>query len=314
MGRDLADNFDAARGVFEEADDALGMSLSKMCFEGSAADLQLTENTQPALLAVSVAALRAAQSEGLPLPQIVAGHSLGEYSALVCAGAIEFQTAVRLVRQRGRYMQEAVPAGVGAMAAVLGASAEMVAAACREAERYETEESEVCAPANINSATQVVIAGHTAAVERATLILREGAAQQGTRVKTIRLPVSAPFHCSLMLPAQERLEKDLHETDFADLETPLINNVAARVVRTGDEARAGLIEQVSASVHWYESMTELGTRGFRTFVEIGAGKVLSGLVKQIVTGAECYQVETSASLAATIKGLETPRAEIGDAF
>ncbi|MCP9493568.1 MAG: ACP S-malonyltransferase [Pyrinomonadaceae bacterium MAG19_C2-C3] len=313
MGRDLADNFDAAREVFEEADDALGFALSKMCFEGSAANLQLTENTQPALLTVSVAALRAARSEGLPAPQMVAGHSLGEYSALVCAGAIEFQTAVRLVRQRGRYMQEAVPEGVGAMAAVLGADAETVAAACREAEQMEAGKSEVCAPANINSATQIVIAGHAAAVERATLTLREQAAQQGTRIKTIRLPVSAPFHCSLMLPAQARLEKDLHETDFADLQTPLINNVAARVVRTGDEARAGLIEQVSASVRWYESMMELGTQGFRKFVEIGAGKVLSGLVKQIVTGAACYQVETAASLAATLKGLETQQAENGDA-
>lgn len=312
MGRDLADKFDAARHVFEEADDALGFALSKMCFEGSAADLQLTENTQPALLTVSIAALRAAQSEGLPAPQMVAGHSLGEYSALVCAGAIGFQTAVRLVRKRGQYMQEAVPEGVGAMAAVLGANAETVAAACRDAEQNEAGKSEVCAPANINSATQVVIAGHTAAVERATVILREQAAQQGTRVKTIRLPVSAPFHCSLMLPAQERMEKDLRETEFANLQTPLVNNVAARVIRTGDEARLGLVEQISASVKWYESMTELGNKGFRTFVEIGAGKVLSGLAKQIIAGSECYQVETAASLAATLKGLGSQRAESDD--
>jgi len=220
----------------------------------------------------------------------------------VCAGAIEFATAVRVVRKRGRYMQEAVPPGVGAMAAVLGANVETVAAACREA-----EQGEVCAPANINSATQIVIAGHTAAVERTTVLLREAAAKQGTRVKTIRLSVSAPFHCSLMLPAQERLQKDLLEIDFQDLQMPLINNVAARVVRSGDEARAGLVEQVSAPVRWHESMMELERRGFQTFIEIGAGKVLTGLVKQTVTNAECYQVESAASLAATLKAFEMRR-------
>src|SRR5919202_3163889 len=221
MGRGLAETFPAAREVFEEADDALGFALSRLCFEGPAEELQLTENTQPAILTASVAALRAAEAEGLPRPDFVAGHSLGEYSALVAAGALTLRDAVRTVRKRGRYMQEAVPVGVGAMAAILGADIETVEAVCREA----AHEGEICSAANINSPGQIVIAGSAAAVERALPILKERGAK-----RAIPLKVSAPFHCALMLPAQERLAADLDETEFKDPGVPLVTNVDARVV------------------------------------------------------------------------------------
>ncbi len=303
MGRDLFDNFAAARAVFEEADDALDLKLSQLCFEGDADKLQLTENTQPALLSVSIAALRAAQSEGLPVANIVAGHSLGEYSALVAAGSLEFAAAVKLVRKRGHYMQEAVPAGVGAMSAIIGATLEMVEAACRAAAEAT---GEVCSPANINSAAQIVIAGHANAVEHASQILRDQAAEKSLRVRAIKLPVSAPFHCALMMNAQERLQEDLFATKFDDLQTPLVNNVDAKIVRRGDAAREGLVRQVSAPVRWLESVRVLNEQGATRFVEIGAGKVLSGLVKQTISDAQCFQIEDAASLKATL-------ANIGDA-
>src|SRR5918998_817872 len=223
MGRDLAQNFPAARAVFEAADEALGFALSKLCFEGPEADLQLTENTQPAILATSVAALRAMESEGFPRPEFVAGHSLGEYSALVAAGALDLATAVRTVRARGRYMQEAVPVGVGAMAAVLGSDERTVAAACEEA-----AQGEVCSPSNLNSPKQIVIAGHAGAVERAMEILKS----RGVR-KAVRLNVSAPFHSALMMPAQERLAEDLARLKFNDPRVPLVTNVDAKLIRTG---------------------------------------------------------------------------------
>src|SRR2546421_638714 len=216
MGRELAEKFPAARAVFEEADEALGFALSRLCFDGPAEDLQLTENTQPAILTVSIAALRAAKSQGLPRPDFVAGHSLGEYSALVAAGAISLSDAVRTVRKRGQYMQEAVPVGAGAMAAILGAGIETVEAACAEARRGE----EVCSPANINSPGQIVIAGSAAAVERAIPLLKERGAK-----RAVPLKVSAPFHCALMLPAQGRLAEDLKEIEFGDLSVPLVTNV-----------------------------------------------------------------------------------------
>lgn len=300
MGRDLASNFAAAGEVFEAADEALGFSLSNLCFEGKAEDLQLTENTQPALLTVSIAALRAAQSEGLPKPSLVAGHSLGEYSALVAAGSLEFTDAVKLVRKRGRYMQEAVPAGVGAMSAIVGASLEMIQAACDEA--CETE-ADVCAPANINSAVQIVIAGNAAAVERAGEIVRKRGTDEGLRVRAIKLSVSAPFHCSLMTGAQKRLTLDLQATKFKDLQIPLVNNVSAVVTTKGDEARENLIKQVSAPVLWFESMQTLEREKADVFVEIGAGKVLSGLIKQTLHSAQTYQIENLATLRATLENL-----------
>jgi [acyl-carrier-protein] S-malonyltransferase len=294
MGRDLAENFSVARAVFEEANDALGINLSRICFEGSAEELQLTENTQPAILTVSTAAFRVMETEGLPRPSFVAGHSLGEYSALVAAKAIDLADAVRVVRMRGRFMQEAVPVGVGAMAAVIGADLETIQTACRDA-----SEGEVCSPANINSPKQIVIAGHAGAVERAMMLLKD----RGAR-RVVRLPVSAPFHCSLMRPAQDRLAEVLREIKFRDLQIPLVTNSDAKVIETGDEARESLIKQVSATVKWSESI-EVLTREHElgTFVETGPGKVLSGLVRQIAPEAVTLNVEDAASLRATIDKL-----------
>jgi [acyl-carrier-protein] S-malonyltransferase len=289
MGRELADKFPAARAAFDEADDALGFRVSQLCFEGPAEELQLTENTQPAILTTSVAALRALESEGLPRPSFVAGHSLGEYSALVAAGALSLADAVRTVRARGRYMQEAVPVGVGAMAAILGAEAKAVEEACDEAAR-----GQVCGPANLNSPKQIVIAGDAAAVERALEILKS----RGVR-KAVRLNVSAPFHCALMRPAQERLARDLEGVGFKDLNVPLVTNVDARLIRRGDEARDALVRQVSSPVRWSESV-ELLTKehGVVSFVEVGPGKVLSGLLRQIAPEARAINVEDAAGVAA----------------
>ncbi|HEY0099169.1 MAG TPA: ACP S-malonyltransferase, partial [Pyrinomonadaceae bacterium] len=259
MGRELAEAFAPARAVFAEADDALGFSLSQLCFEGAAEALQLTENTQPAILTVSIAALRAMEAEGYPAPDFVAGHSLGEYSALVAAGALSLADAVRTVRARGRYMQEAVPVGVGAMAAIVSANLESVETACREA----ALEGEVCSPANINSPKQIVIAGNTAAVERAMEILKERGAK-----RALKLAVSAPFHCALMQPAQDRLSAVLEQTEFADLRVPLVNNVDATALRSGEEARGSLVRQVSSPVRWLESVEFLASEGVRTFVEV----------------------------------------------
>lgn len=292
MGRELAEAYTAAREVFEEADEALGFALSRLCFEGLAEELQLTENTQPAILATSVAALRAAESEGLPRPDFVAGHSLGEYSALVAAGALSLRDAVTVVRKRGRYMQEAVPLGAGAMAAVLGADIETVEAVCKEAARA----GEICSPANLNSPGQIVIAGSTAAIERALPILKERGAK---RVKPLK--VSAPFHCALMLPAQERLASDLEGIEFKELSVPLVTNVDAAVIRTGREARDSLVRQVSSPVRWRESVELLTREGVGLFVEVGPGKVLSGLVRQTAPQARAANVEDAASLAAALE-------------
>src|SRR6266403_840988 len=235
MGKDLAENFPAARQIFEEADEALGFALSDLCFNGPAEQLQLTENTQPAILTVSVAALRAIESEGFAAPDYVAGHSLGEYSAVVAAGSLSLTDAVRTVRARGRYMQEAVPLGIGAMAAILGADLEVVINACAEA-----AQGQVCSTANINSPNQVVIAGDAAAIDRAIAILKERGAK-----RAMKLNVSAPFHCALMQPAQERLAADLNGIPFNDLERPAVTNVDARPNDSGAAARDALIRQVS---------------------------------------------------------------------
>ncbi len=294
MGRDLTERFPASRAVFEEADDALGCALSKLCFDGPAADLQLTENTQPAILTTSVAALRAMEAEGFPAPDFVAGHSLGEYSALVAAGALRFADAVRTVRARGRYMQEAVPVGVGAMAAILGGELSVVEAACADA-----REDEVCSPANINTPGQIVIAGHAGAVDRAIELLKE----RGVR-RAKKLNVSAPFHCALMQPAQERLAADFASIDFADLGVPLVTNVDASMVAHGAAARDALVRQVSSPVRWRESVERLAGEGAKIFVEVGAGKVLSGLVRQIDDSTRQFNVEDGASLDATRAALD----------
>ena len=288
MGKDLAEKFPAARQVFEEADDALGFSLSELCFNGPAEQLQLTEFTQPAILTVSIAALRAMQSEGFPRPEFVAGHSLGEYSALVAGGALQLTDAVRTVRARGRYMQEAVPVGAGAMAAILGADLETVNSGCEQA-----AEGEVCSAANINSPGQVVIAGATGAIDRAIVILKERGAK-----RAMKLNVSAPFHCAMMKPAQDRLAHDLGSIQFSDSEMPVVTNVDARAARSADQLRDSLVRQVSQPVRWLESVEFLISQGVKTLVEIGPGKVLSGLVRQIDRSVQCVNVEDETSLRA----------------
>lgn len=270
MGKALAAEFPAARSVFEQADDALGFPLSRLCFEGPEEDLKLTANTQPSLLTVSVAAWEVLKQQGLT-PDYVAGHSLGEYSALVASGALRFADAVRLVRNRGQYMQEAVPAGAGAMAALLKLPESKLEEVLREA-----SQGEVVSAANFNSPDQVVIAGHAGAVRRAMDLAKAAGAK-----RAVPLPVSAPFHCALMKPAQERLRADLDAAPFSDLATPLVNNWQAREVRSGGEAREGLYQQVPSPVRWTESMRLLARSGVSRVVEVGAGAVLSGLMKQI---------------------------------
>jgi [acyl-carrier-protein] S-malonyltransferase len=298
MGRDLAENFPESRAVFDEADSALGFPISKLCFEGDEEALKLTENTQPAILTVSVAAYRALESRGVQ-PDFAAGHSLGEYSALVAAGALEFGDAVKLVRQRGRYMQEAVLAGEGAMAAILGLSPADVAEVCKKA-----AEGEVVLPANLNSPEQTVIAGTAAAVKRAVEI----ASQSGAK-RTLLLPVSAPFHCALLMPAQKRLEPDLRSVNFSALHFPVITNVDAEGVTTGEEARESLIRQVTQPVRWLESVREMIDGGVSIFVEVGPGKVLAGLLRQIDRSVRCFNVEDAAGLTSTLDKIAKARAE-----
>jgi [acyl-carrier-protein] S-malonyltransferase len=293
MGKDLAEKFPAAREVFEEADEALGFALSDLCFNGPAEQLQLTEHTQPAILTTSVAALRAIETEGFAKPDFVAGHSLGEYSALVAAGAITLGDAVRIVRARGRYMQEAVPVGTGAMAAILGASLDVVTAGCAEAAA-----GEVCSPANINSPAQIVIAGEAGAIDRAIELLKERGAK-----RAIKLNVSAPFHCEMMKPAQERLAADLANISFKDLAMPLVTNVDASVIKTGAEARDALVRQVSQPVRWLASVEFLASQGVQSFIEVGPGKVLSGLVRQINRDLRCVNIEDEATLRAAAQAM-----------
>ena len=289
MGRALAEAFPEGREVFAEADAALAMALSKLCFEGPEADLQLTANTQPAILATSIAALRPLVARGVR-PDRVAGHSLGEYSALVAAGSLSLADALRTVRRRGQYMQEAVPLGVGAMAAILGLDLPSIEAACREA-----AEGQVVSPANVNSPGQVVIAGHTEAVERAS----EKCKAKGAK-RAVRLPVSAPFHCALMQPARDRLAPELEALAFRDPEPPLVNNVDAAVVRDAAACRSGLVRQVSGTVRWQEAVERLVQEGVTTFVEVGPGTVLSGLVKKIAKGARVLSVDSPETLEAAV--------------
>lgn len=270
MGKALASSFKSARLVFDEADQALGFAISKLCFEGPDEQLKLTENTQPALVTVSAAALAVLAERGMT-PDFVAGHSLGEYSALVAAGSLKLADAVKLVRNRGRYMQEAVPAGVGAMAALLKLPEGKLDAILAEA-----AQGEVVSAANFNSPDQVVIAGHAGAVNRAIPLAKAAGAR-----RAVLLPVSAPFHCSLMKPAQERLRADLDAAGFLDLAMPLVNNWQAREIRTGCDAREGLFQQVPNPVRWVETIRYLAGQGVTRFIEVGAGSVLSGLLRSI---------------------------------
>ena len=294
MGKDLAEKYSLARQAFEEADEALGMKLSQLCFEGPEEQLRLTEITQPAILATSVAAWRVLNEHSVK-PDFVAGHSLGEYSAHVAAGTISFADAVRTVRYRGKYMQEAVPVGTGSMAAILGMAFDHVVKVCADA-----AQGEVCEPANINSPEQIVISGHTAAVERGATLADERGAK---RAKV--LPVSAPFHCSLMQPAQERLAAHLATLKFETPQLPVVCNVYARAVEDADSSREALVRQVTGSVKWSESMQTLIGRGVETFIEVGPGKVLCGLMRQIDRSKKCLNVEDEASLRKTALHFES---------
>jgi [acyl-carrier-protein] S-malonyltransferase len=292
MGKDLYDCYPVARATFDEADQALGIKLSQLCFEGPEDQLKLTENTQPAILTVSVAACRVLDEKGIK-PAFVAGHSLGEYSAHVAAGTISFADAVRAVRNRGKYMQEAVPVGTGAMAAILGMGLDAVGEICADA-----AQGQVCEPANINSPEQIVISGDAAAVERGVKIAQERGAK-----RAVLLPVSAPFHCSLMKPAQERLTADLQNLKFSPPRVPVISNVYAQPIQEAEAAREALVRQVTGSVRWSESIQWLIQRGVQTFVEVGPGKVLSGLMRQIDRSKKCLNAEDEASLQKTTEFL-----------
>ena len=292
MGKDLAEKFPVARQTFEEADDALGYQLSKLCFEGPEDQLRLTEITQPAILTASIAAWRVLDEKGVKAA-FVAGHSLGEYSAHVAAGTIAFADAVRTVRKRGKYMQEAVPVGVGAMAAILGMSSEEVTAICSEA-----AQGDVCEPANINSAEQIVISGHKNAVERGTKLANDRGAK-----RAVMLPVSAPFHCSLMKPAQDRLAADLQALQFQNPTVPVVSNIDAALVSDAESSRDALIRQVTGAVKWEQSMRLLIASGVQTFVEVGPGKVLCGLMRQIDRSKTCLNVADETSLSKAVERL-----------
>jgi [acyl-carrier-protein] S-malonyltransferase len=289
MGKELAAMYPVAQETFDEADAALGYKLSQVCWEGPEDKLKLTEITQPAILTVSIAAHRVLESMGYA-PSFVAGHSLGEYSAHVAAGTLSFADAVKTVRNRGKYMQEAVPVGVGAMAAILNLPLPTIEDACREAAH-----GEVCQAANINSDGQVVISGSKAAVERAAELCK----QKGAK-RAIMLPVSAPFHCALMQPAQDRLATDLHVLAFHPMQVPLVTNVDAEAIQSPDAARDALIRQVTGSVKWEQSMRVLIAKGVHTFIEVGPGKVLSGLMRQIDRTKTALNVEDDASLQKTV--------------
>jgi [acyl-carrier-protein] S-malonyltransferase len=292
MGKDLAAKYPLARQTFEEADEALGYKLSQLCFEGPEDQLRLTEITQPAILTASVAALRVLETR-MPRASYVAGHSLGEYSAHVASGTITFADAVRTVRNRGKYMQEAVPVGIGAMAAILGLDLDKVVAICQDA-----AQGEICEPANINSPEQIVISGNTAAVERAAKLAEERGAK-----KAKLLPVSAPFHSSLMKPAQDRLEVDLNKVPMQKPVYPVVCNVDATLVTDDLRARDTLVRQVTGAVKWNQSVQLLIAQGTQTFIEVGPGKVLWGLMRQIDRSKTALNVSDEASLEKTLVAL-----------
>lgn len=285
MGADLSREFPVCADTFAEADDVLGFSLSQICFEGSEQELQLTAIAQPAILTSSVAALRVLESEGIR-PAAVAGHSLGEYSALVAAGSLSFRDALTLVRKRGTYMQEAVPVGVGAMAAIMGLDLERIEQVCREASG-----ATYVSAANLNAPGQVVISGHADAVDRAIALAQE----RGAR-RALKLAVSAPFHCALMQPAADRLAADLAATRFDDLSVPLVANISASALRTGAEARTCLIKQVTGAVRWEQSVRTLASMGVNRVLEVGPGRVLMGLIKRIESSIVCAPAGDAASL------------------
>lgn len=302
MGKALAEQFPAARAVFDQADQALGFPLSKLCFEGPEEELKLTANTQPAILTTSVAAYRVLEEKGIA-PDYVAGHSLGEYSALVASGCLSLAEALVTVRNRGTYMQEAVPAGQGAMAALLGLPLPKVQQVCEQ-----VAQGQVVVPANLNSPGQIVISGHKEAVERAAAAAKDAGAK-----RAVLLPVSAPFHSSLLQPAAARLESDFQRIGFSGLGIPLVTNVDAEVIETPQAARDALLRQVPAPVRWEESMRKLIELGCDCFIEVGPGKVLAGLLRQIDRSVRALSVEDPASLEKTLAVLAPPTAGLAPA-
>jgi len=301
MGKELAGLYPAAQSVFDEANKTLGFSVSDLCFTGTEEALKLTANTQPAILTVSVAAYRVLAEKGVR-PDFVAGHSLGEFSALVAAGGLEFADAIKLVRRRGEYMQSAVPEGVGAMAAILGLAPAQVTELCRKAAN-----GQVVAPANLNSPEQTVISGNAEAVKRAVELASAGGAK-----RAVMLAVSAPFHSALMLPAAQRLETDLREVEFHTLRVPLVTNTDAEITTSGDETRESLIRQVSLPVRWEESVRVLVEQGVNTFVEVGPGRVLTGLLRQIDRSVHVFNVEDEKSLRSTVEKLAQAQTEAAE--
>ncbi len=288
MGQELAENFPLARQTFEEASDALGFDMAALCFRGSEEDLRLTANTQPAILTTSIAVFRVIEQETGLVASYAAGHSLGEFSALVAVGALDFADAVRTVRQRGTFMQDAVPVGVGAMAAVMGVDREKLVEICQQASA-----DEVVAPANFNSPVQIVIAGHAGAVERAIALAKE----QGAK-RAMLLPVSAPFHSALMQPAAERLAEVLEPLKIGEFRCPVVANVDAKAYSEPDRVKELLVQQVCAAVRWDDSVLEMDRRGVERYIEIGPGKVLCGLAKRIVKGSNTVQVDSVSTLSA----------------
>ena len=301
MGKELAGLYPAAQSVFDEANKTLGFSVSDLCFTGTEEALKLTANTQPAILTVSVAAYRVLAEKGVR-PDFVAGHSLGEFSALVAAGGLEFADAIKLVRRRGEYMQSAVPEGVGAMAAILGLAPAQVTELCRKAAN-----GQVVAPANLNSPEQTVISGNAEAVKRAVELASAGGAK-----RAVMLAVSAPFHSALMLPAAQRLETDLREVEFHTLRVPLVTNTDAEITTSGDETRESLIRQVSLPVRWEESVRVLVEQGVNTVVEVGPGRVLTGLLRQIDRSVHVFNVEDEKSLRSTVEKLAQAQTEAAE--
>jgi len=294
MGRELDEHVPASKKAFQEADESLAFDISRLCFEGPEDQLQLTANSQPAILATSIACFRALDRFDVQ-PDFIAGHSLGEYSALVAGGSLALDTALKLVRKRGELMQKAVPVGLGAMAAILGLDAAQVIESCNEA-----AQGDVCSAANFNSPNQTVIAGEARAVDRAVEICKKRGARRAVLIK-----VSAPFHCALMKPAQDGLERFLREAEFKDVSVPLVNNVDAQVISIGSDAREGVIRQVTSPVRWTESVERLLSLGVTTFVEVGPGKVLTGLIKSISRDVRLLNVEDVTSLNSTIDAIKT---------
>jgi len=295
MGKGFYESSTGAKAIFEEANDALGFDLARLVFGGPEADLALTANTQPAVLTASVAAATACAERGLK-PTLAAGHSLGEYTALVVAGALRFADAVRIVRKRGEFMQEAVPVGTGAMAAIMGVELPAVEQVCADAAQGEVVEI-----ANVNSALQIVIAGHRTAVERAVGL----ATERGGKM-SVMLPVSAPFHCSLMGPAGARLVPELEAAPVTDPRVPVVRNVDAGVTRRAEEVRPFLLRQVASPVRWTECIQRLASEGATAFVEVGPGRVLSGLLRRIVNGARGQSIEDPAGLEKALAAAKTP--------